>query len=236
MKRGNMNRKELMKGMNRSNKEMILGLISDITSHNTRANGLGSRYEFTRSEVLSPDSHRPYNRVRAAAAVSTGVSGVSMFGTFIDLVILDFQTAAIWGGTALITGAVSSVLYGRTLPRINAKLWAKGVNALLKDVMLSTNVSVTEREIQQSLVVKEIGGGGQVTIRAKKGRARLAAPQEIVGSVEIRYPNEQTQDFDAVFDSVQASDPDVAKAISAAEKKQLKSGQKNDLPNSKRGF
>jgi hypothetical protein len=54
--------------------------------------------------------------------------------------------------------------------------------------------------------------------------------------VEIRYPNEQTQDFDAVFDSVQASDPDVAKAISAAEKKQLKSGQKNDLPNSKRGF
>lgn len=228
-----MDRKELMKGMSRSNKEMIIGLISEVASRNMRANGLGSRYEFTRSEVLAPDSHRSYNRIRATASVSSGVTGASMFGTLIDLVILDFQTAAIWGGAVLVAGTVSSVLYGRTLPRINAKLWTQGINALLKEVVLGSNVTVTEQELQQSQVIKDIGGGGQVIIKAKKSRARFASPHEIVGSIEIRFPSEQAQDFDAVFGSIQSADPDIAKAVTAVEKKALGAG-KGFLPNSRR--
>lgn len=179
------------------------------------------KYEFTRAEVLPADSHKAINRARLSAASLVGASSVSWTLAVFDLVTLDWEWMMMYGAGGIATSAISTVIYGRLLPRMNAKAWVNGMNNLLGQVVLSRPVTVTEKDMLESAVKKDIGGGGHVVIRTKKTRARRAGPDDIVGSVEIKFPSDHANEFDTVLDSVLTNDPDVAKALEAVEKKQL---------------
>lgn len=183
-------------------------------------------YVFTRSEVLEERAYGKFNVARNITRLVSGASAGFGLAAFLEAVTIHFQSALLLEATSLALAVISTLCFSILLPKIKTRIWVPGINKLLSQVLLSHSVTVTAEELSRSTVVKSLGGGGEVIIRTKKRKGRLAAAHDFVGSIEVHYPNQHPEEFAALLESVVQKDPHAAKALAAAEKKQLKSAKK----------